>query len=469
MPESLMQRLPLMLNSVEALKLPLQTTALAAKAGHDFFEAGFRLMDANWRTGMQMARSMVPLYGGYAAPVVDNLLEAARQGGDLWVDSVRRQILMQFERIGQNRKAELAFLNTFTQPLPAQDWSTALKPREVLLDLPGMRLIDISLDQHHRILNYAVVFAPRAGHHSNVAERVALFMRDRGISRMAVVEQKCAADIPLWVNGERHSEDFEGQINQYRRILACLKERTGRPAHLIAVCQPGPLLMATLILEPHLGRTFGSAGSPMDTQAEAGILTDFARRLGENHIDRIITMCGRKVPAGNPGAGREVYDGALQVLGFYYLGLNQHLRNYKRLLHDLKSGNDEGARRQQFFYQWYNWVHHFPAEFIRDTFKKVFVRNELAHNRFAVGQRVIGLRDYPRSVPIWALGGAKDAIAPPKQATAHLEQIAGLPPAGKLNLICDAGHMGLFRSQKVLQHWYRQIVDFILEHSDFDD
>ena len=84
-------------------------------------------------------------------------------------------------------------------------------------------------------------------------------MRDQGLTRMAIVEQKCAEEIPLYVDGRRHDEGFDGQVNQYRMVLEYLKDLTGYPSHLIAICQPGPLLMSTLILYPHLGKTFGSS------------------------------------------------------------------------------------------------------------------------------------------------------------------------------------------------------------------
>lgn len=36
----------------------------------------------------------------------------------------------------------------------------------------------------------------------------------------------------------------------------------------------------------------------------------------------------------------------------------------------------------------------------------------------------------------------------------------------KLTLVCDAGHMGLFRSERVLQHYYAPIARFLLARSD---
>jgi polyhydroxyalkanoate depolymerase len=282
---------------------------------------------------------------------------------------------------------------------------------------------------------------------------------------MAVVEQKCADDIPLHVDGERHFEGFEGQVAQYRQVLTHLKALTGHAPHLIAICQPGPLLISTLILNPELGRTFGSAGSPMHTEAQSGFLTDFARLMGPAYIDLLMCLAGRRVGDDCPGVGREAYDGSYQVLGFYLLGLDQHYRNLKRFLADVRQGDQAAAERQASFYQWYNFVHHFPAGFIRDTYKKIFAKNELVRGTLVIGGQRVAIENYP-DVPIWALGGANDDIAPALQATGHMDLI-DLPSDQKLSLTCDAGHMGLFRAKRILKDYYSQITEFILANSDY--
>jgi len=292
-------------------------------------------------------------------------------------------------------------------------------------------------------------------------------LRDHGLTRMAIVEQKSAEEVPLLIEGKHHQENFEGQVIQYRTILEHLKTLTGHAPHLIAICQPGPLLMTTLILNPHLGKTFGSAGSPMHTEAEPGFLTDFSRLMGEEYIDRLLAVSGRVIPEGYPGAGREVFDGRVQVLGFYLLGLEQHIKNLTKLFRDLKKGEEEAGRRQKAFYGWYNTVHHFPADFIRDTYKKVFVNNELVRGTLTINGKKVGLKDYPNSVPIWALGGSRDDIAPPLQAIGHLDLLESVPSKDKLKLVCDGGHMALFRSNQILNKEYRQICEFILERSDW--
>ena len=458
---------PHVLRSFETMKLPLQATLAFNQAQMQSVTTGFDI----FKNTQELAHNLTRRYTNLMIPGFqqnrDVSMKLYQEGVSSVLDLFKEIFLGHLSRFRQNRAGELEFIKLFTDQYEHQDWSVEYDPSKILIDLPGMRVIDISADVRHRIHNYGVVFAPRAGHHSNIAERVALFLRDQGLTRMAVVEQKCAEDIPLHVNGKRHREDFEGQIDQYRQVLQLLKKRSGHPPHLIAICQPGPLLLSTLILHPKLGKTFGSAGSPMNTEAENGFLTDFARMAGEGFIDQMISLFGRTIEQDHPGAGRMSYDGRLQVLGFYALAWDQHLKNLKNLLTDLKKGDNKAAERQKTFYHWYNTVHHFPADFICDTYKKIFIQNALINGGLKIGNKLVKMTDYPVQVPIWALGGTADNIAPPLQAVGHLDLIPMESPQNKLRLLCDAGHMGLFRSKRILEKYYHRIADFLLTHSDY--
>ena len=139
------------------------------------------------------------------------------------------------------------------------------------------------------------------------------------------------------------------------------------------------------------------------------------------------------------------------------------------LLQDLKAGNEEPGQRQKAFYGWYNTVLHSPTGFISDTYKKIFVKNELIRGTLTIGGKRVSIKDYPKNVPIWALGGSRDEIVPPLQAIGHMDLLGKVPSKDKLKLICDGGHMALFRSSKILKNEYQQIGDFILERSDWND
>lgn len=467
MPASLMTLFPQALNTLELMKVSLQASASLTAATIRSHSLACEVMKNTNQLGVQLLKNFLPLTGPTNNKTLAPLVDIFQEGSSSLLSVIEKNTTETLGKVYRERSGELEFVKLFTEKLPPQDWTVDYDHSNILLDCPSLKLIDISLEGKHTIQNYGVVFAPRAGHHSNIAERVALFLRDHGLTRMAIVEQKCAEEIPLTIEGRRHFENFEGQVIQYRKILEHLKALTGQPPHLIAVCQPGPLLMSTLILNPHLGKTFGSAGAPMHTEAEPGFLTDFARLMGEKYIDRLMAVLGRTISDEYPGAGREVFDGRIQVLGFYLLGLEQHFKNLTNLLTDLKQGNEDNSQRQRSFYQWYNTVLHFPAGFIRDTYKKIFVNNELIKGTLTIGGKQISLRDYPAGVPIWALGGSRDNIAPPLQAIGHLDLMESIPSQDKLKLICDGGHMALFRSNKILENEYQQIATFILERSDW--
>jgi polyhydroxyalkanoate depolymerase len=466
MPAFFMDCFPALTPWLQVSRIPLAASVTALDQIRNSVELGFDLSNQAMEAGFLLANRFNE---GFAPCRREDTAGWIRLVDDLrqtWTDFVRTRTLDSLDTFRRRRGGELEFIDFFIEPVPSQTLASEPASDQLLLDLPSLRLWDLSTAESHVVGNYTVVFAPRAGHHSNIAERTALFLRDHGLSRMALVEQKCADEIPLFIDGRRHREDFSGQVAQYRQVLAHLKAKTGNPSHLVAVCQPGPLLMATLILHPDLGRTFGSAGAPMHTEGQSGFLTDFARATGPSYIDLLLWLFGRTVTSEHIGKGRRVYDGRLQVLGFYMLGLDQHLRNWKRLLADFRDGNAAAAERQRAFYQWYNYVHHFPAGFIRDTFRKIFVGNELIRGKLTIGGRTIGIEDYPAGVPIWALGGSKDDIAPEGQAVGHLPLIHGVADADKLSLTCDGGHMALFRSEKVLNQYYTRIADFLLARSD---
>jgi polyhydroxyalkanoate depolymerase len=469
MATSIMTLFPFLLNGLEAMKIPLEATAALAVKDFHAASTGLDIVKNTHDTNVKIAGHFLPLMTPFPdKKTCEGFLDLYQEGSDTFFNFYRKNLLRPLARFYEERAGELEFLKLFTDELPPQDWTVEYDQSKILLDLPSLRVIDISAHVQHTIQNYTVVFAPRAGHHSNIAERVALFLRSHGLTRMAIVEQKCAEEIPLFIDGKRHYENFEGQVAQYTDILEYLKKETGFPPHLIAICQPGPLLMMTLILRPDLGRTFGSAGAPMHTGAEQGFLTDFACSMGENYIERLNALFGQTVSDDHPGAGREIFDGRFHVLGFYLLAMDQHVRNFRQLLDDLKHGKSESAEKQKTFYEWYNYVQCFPTSFIEDTYKKIFVRNELIQGALVINGKKIGIGDYPGSVPLWALGGSRDNIAPPLQATGHMDLVTTVPPEDKLSFICDGGHMALFRSQKVLEEYYTKIAEFILDRSDVD-
>ena len=235
MPNTVNTLAPTLATSLKSVRSSLDISAEMVGLGNRWSLLWLDSLNAASSIGMEMWRFLIT---GTPVERPVNVLADSLEGMERGMAKAMADVLsMPAKRYERKRHGEAEFLKLFCEAPPCQCFD---EPGTVLADLPGMRLIDISRDEAHHIKNYTVVFAPRAGHHSNIAERVALYMRDQGLTRMAIVEQKCAQEIPLYVGGERHHEGFDGQVEQYRTILEILKEKTGQPAHLVAVCQPGP-------------------------------------------------------------------------------------------------------------------------------------------------------------------------------------------------------------------------------------
>jgi hypothetical protein len=98
--------------------------------------------------------------------------------------------------------------------------------------------------------------------------------------------------------------------------------------------------------------------------------------------------------------------------------------------------------------------------------QKDFYSKRADQRWLTIGSKSVKIADCPVQVPIWALGGTADNIAPPLQAVGHLDLITTKPKPHKLRLLCQAGHMELFRSHRVLAEYYGSVANFLLNHSD---
>ncbi|MBW2515007.1 MAG: hypothetical protein JRE21_10625, partial [Deltaproteobacteria bacterium] len=226
MPESVMSRLPMTMNNLEAMKLSVEASEEILDSGMRWLSMGCDMIDSLQVMCMSSMSRVLTGFGCNTSQPVCRFVDIQQQSMKNCFDILKDLFISNLKQLYRERSAELAFIKMFTDQTPAQDWTVAYDDSNVTLDLPSMRVIDISSPVVHRIDNFTVVFAPRAGHHSNIAERVALYLRERGLTRMAVVEQKCAEDIPLYIDGRRHTEDFTSQVGQYTQVLEHLMQST---------------------------------------------------------------------------------------------------------------------------------------------------------------------------------------------------------------------------------------------------
>jgi poly(3-hydroxybutyrate) depolymerase len=108
--------------------------------------------------------------------------------------------------------------------------------------------------------------------------------------------------------------DLDDYIDYLFDMLAWL----GEPVHVMAVCQPAvPVLAAVSLMsqrdDPLVPLSMTLMGGPIDTRRNPTVVNDMALSRGLDWLSRHAIV---RVPFPNPGHGREVYPGFLQLAGF---------------------------------------------------------------------------------------------------------------------------------------------------------
>ena len=156
---------------------------------------------------------------------------------------------------------------------------------------------------------------------------------------------------------------------------------------MVAVCQPGPPVLAAAALmaedgDPHRPASLTLLGSPIDARLVA-------------HRDQ---PAGRGaavllVPAGDdlhrarrpmPGVLRRVYPGFVQLYSFMSMNAERHQEAHRRYFDNLVDGDGDSADKHREFYDEYLSVLDLTEEFYLQTVDMVFQRyllpkGELVH------------------------------------------------------------------------------------------
>ncbi|MGD9830917.1 MAG: polyhydroxyalkanoate depolymerase, partial [Hyphomicrobiaceae bacterium] len=139
--------------------------------------------------------------------------------------------------------------------------------------------------------------------------------------------------------------DLDDYVDYIRDMLAMF----GGDAHVLAVCQPSvPVLAAVALMEeegdPCAPHSMILMGGPVDTRISPTAVNRLAERRGTAWFSRnVITH----VPWPNPGFGRRVYPGFLQLTGFMTMNLDRHLTAHKDLFLHLVHGDGDSAEKHR--------------------------------------------------------------------------------------------------------------------------
>jgi poly(3-hydroxybutyrate) depolymerase len=295
-----------------------------------------------------------------------------------------------------------------------------------------------------------LIVAPLSGHYATLLRgTVEAFLQDHEVF---ITDWSNARDVPLHAG----RFDFHDYLDHVREMLRLLGPRP----HVVAVCQPGPAVLAAaaLMAEDCRPGTMTFMGSPIDARLSPTVTNKLAEEkpfawFKSNMIDT--------VPAPYPGLGRRVYPGFVQLYSFMSMNAEKHQDAHKQYLEDLMKGDGDAAEKHLEFYDEYLSVLDLPEEFYLQTVDYVFQqyllpKGELTHRGRAVQPAKI------TDIGLLTVEGENDDISGIGQTQAAHTLCSGLPDAFKQDYVQPhVGHYGVFNGRRFREEIYPRVRAFI--------
>jgi len=301
-----------------------------------------------------------------------------------------------------------------------------------------------------------LIVAPLSGHYATLLRgTVEAFLPDHEVY---ITDWTNAREVPL----SEGRFDFHDYIDHIQAMLAELGPRP----HVVAVCQPGPPVLAAAALmaednDPARPASMTFMGSPIDARFAPTAANKLA---GEKPFTWFQTSMIHSVPPPYAGMGRQVYPGFVQLYSFMSMNAEKHKEAHWEYFQDLISGDGESADKHREFYDEYLSVLDLTEEFYLQTIDIVFQqhllpRGLLEHRGRKVRPEAI------TDIALMTVEGENDDISGLGQTQAAHALCANIPQDMQLDYVQPkVGHYGVFHGRRFREEAYPRLRDFIARH-----
>jgi poly(3-hydroxybutyrate) depolymerase len=343
------------------------------------------------------------------------------------------------------------------------DGRTVRVREEVEWASPWCRLIHFARDDsdmrmagRRRLEPAVLIVAPLSGHYATLLRgTVQTFLQDHEVY---VTDWVNAREVPI----AEGRFDFADYVDHVREMLRTLGPRP----HVVAVCQPGPPVMAAAALMAEDGEDARPAsmtfmGSPIDARLAPTAPTSLAQ---ERPFAWFKSNMIHTVPPPYPGLGRRVYPGFVQLYSFMSMNARRHQDAHRSYFDDLVKGDDDQAAKHLEFYDEYLSVLDLTEEFYLQTIDIVFQQHLLPRGLLTQRGRKVdtgALTD----VALMTVEGELDDISGVGQTQAAHAITPNLPEAMKAIYVQPrVGHYGVFNGKRFEREIYPRVKAFIADH-----
>jgi len=306
-----------------------------------------------------------------------------------------------------------------------------------------------------------LIVAPLSGHYATLLRDTVRSMLEG--HKVYITDWKNARTVPL-SEGDFHLDDY---VNYVQEFIRYLQHKYGN-CHVMSVCQPTVPVLAAVSLMASRGETtplsMTMMGGPIDARSSPTAVNNLATKRSFQWFENNVIY---RVPSNFPGAGRRVYPGFMQHVGFVAMNPDRHASSHYDYFKNLMRGDDASAEAHRKFYDEYNAVLDMDANYYLETIKTVFQDFKLVNGTWDV-RSVNGELERVRpqditSTALLTIEGELDDISGCGQTEAAQGLCSGIPAERHTHYeVKGAGHYGIFSGRRWRKHVYFLVRDFIL-------
>jgi poly(3-hydroxybutyrate) depolymerase len=302
-----------------------------------------------------------------------------------------------------------------------------------------------------------LIIAPLSGHHATLLRgTVAAMLADHDVY---ITDWIDARMVPL------SAGRFD--LNTYVDYLIEFLQFLGPRAHAMAVCQPGPALLAAAAVmaendDPCRPASMTIMGSPIDARRSPTVPNLLAQERPFEWFERNMIF---SVPPPYPGAMRRVYPGFVQLYSFLSMNHDRHVNAHYDYFLNLVRGDGDNADKHREFYDEYLAVLDLTEEFYLQTIREVFQEFTLGEGKFMHhGERV--KPEAITDIALFTVEGERDDISGVGQTQAAHDLCRNIPRAMKADYVQPGvGHYGVFNGSRWRTDIQPRVRDFMRAHA----
>lgn len=253
--------------------------------------------------------------------------------------------------------------------------------------------------------------------------------------------------------------DLDDYITKIRQMIC----EVGPGANVLAVCQPGPPVLAAISLmsednDPNVPASMTYMGSPIDCRKSPTVPNQLAQEKPFSWFEDNMIYT---VPMPYPGMFRRVYPGFVQLSSFMNMNWERHVDAHFNFFEHLVGDDGDGADKHREFYDEYLSVLDLAAGFYLDTIKRVFQDHEIPLGKFHHKGRLVKPSAIAKTA-LFTVEGEKDDISGIGQTQAAHDLCSCLSDKMKQDYIQPGvGHYGVFNGSRFEQEIVPRVVKFV--------